>query len=281
MNPTSATPHRDVSTLIAGHFKQESGYLAWRPQGTQDWLIIHTLAGRGRFGYPGGEYVAEPGQTVLIRPGTPHDYGVEQTLQRWELLWSHFVPRAHWLAWLNWPEISPGLMHLNAPARDRRRIAKCFQKAHQFTSLSARHWQAFAMHALEEAILTCNLSNPNAQQLGFDDRVRTAMDFVCRHLSEQLTLPDIADAAGLSISRLSSLFRQHVGLSPMHYLEAQRIDRARSLLELTSLSVKEISHKVGFASPFYFSLRFKTLTRHSPRSYRREQLKYDSSPPRA
>ena len=278
MEPIPVTPHPAVTSLVTGHFIMKSHYLAWRPGGTSDWLIIHTIAGRGRFGFAGGEHLAEPGETVLIRPGTQQDYGTEQSLKQWELLWSHFVPRAHWHEWLNWPEISPGLMHLKLPSPDRQRVVKCLRRALQWSHLSAPQWQAFAMHALEEAILVCNLSNPNSQQLSFDSRVRSAMDFVGSHLEEQVTLSSIADAAGLSVSRLSSLFRQHMGISPMHYLEAQRIDRARSLLELTSLSVKEIAHRVGFASPFYFSLRFKTLTQRSPRSYRVAQARADYPP---
>jgi AraC family transcriptional regulator of arabinose operon len=133
------------------------------------------------------------------------------------------------------------------------------------------------MHALEEAIMVCNLSNPNSQLINFDPRVRAAMDYVCNHLENPITLSNIADAAGLSISRLSSLFRQHAGLSPMHYVETQRIDRARGLLELTSMSVKEVAHRVGFASPFYFSLRFKALTQYSPRSYRLAKARSDST----
>src|SRR5690349_24078444 len=81
------SPHRDATSLITGHFCQKAGYLAWRPQGTRDWLIIYTLAGKGRFGFPGGERVVEPGDITLLRPGTPHDYGVEKSLAHWELLW--------------------------------------------------------------------------------------------------------------------------------------------------------------------------------------------------
>jgi AraC family transcriptional regulator of arabinose operon len=54
----------------------------------------------------------------------------------------------------------------------------------------------------------------------------------------------------------------------MEFVERQRIERARQLLVMTSLSVKEIGRGVGFESPFYFSLRFKRHTGKSPRSFR-------------
>lgn len=266
------TPHRDVTTLITGHFRQKSGYLAWRPRGTRDWLMIYTLAGRGRFGFGGNEIIVERGDAVLIAPGTPHDYGVEPWLQRWELLWSHFVPRAHWLEWLHWPSISRGLMKLNIPRPQRPRLVRSFRKAHELASRSIRHRQTFAMNTLEEMLLICDECNPRSMQSSFDSRVRDAMDFIYARLADSVTLGDIAEASGLSVSRLSTLVKAHLGVSPMQYLEAQRVDRAKSLLTLTNLSVKEIAQRVGFSSPFYFSHRFKAATGKSPRAFRGDVL---------
>jgi AraC-like DNA-binding protein len=52
----------------------------------------------------------------------------------------------------------------------------------------------------------------------------------------------------------------------------QRINRARQLLELTAMSIKEIAAEVGYENPFYFSLRFKKQTGTSPRDYRQKQI---------
>lgn len=206
---------------------------------------------------------------VLLKPGTPHDYGVEPELQRWELLWSHFVPRAHWLEWLDWPELATGLMHLHIPAGPlRRRLSRCFHEADRLVGAAPAQRHKFAMHALEEVILLCDQVNPRTCEAHLDDRVREAMEFMGQNLKRKVSLEEIADAAGLSVSRLSWLFRKHAAASPMQYMEAQRLDRAQRLLELTNLSVKEISRRVGFDSPFYFSLRFKRHTGLSPRTYR-------------
>src|SRR4051794_23219473 len=99
-------PYQAIDRLLTGHFQETSGYRAVRRQGVGDWLLIHTLGGRGRFGHPGGELIAEPGDWVLLKPGTPHDYGVEPTLERWELLWAHFQPRPDWLDWLAWSAVA-------------------------------------------------------------------------------------------------------------------------------------------------------------------------------
>jgi AraC family transcriptional regulator of arabinose operon len=81
----------------------------------------------------------------------------------------------------------------------------------------------------------------------------------------------LARRCGLSRSRFAELFREQMGVSPLAFLENQRLRRARELLEHTSLNLAEISVQAGFASPFYFSLRFKKHFGASPRNYRRQK----------
>jgi AraC family transcriptional regulator of arabinose operon len=125
------------------------------------------------------------------------------------------------------------------------------------------------MNALEELLLWCDTQNPRSAESKLDPRVLDAMNFMCRSLDRKLTLDDVADAGGLSASRLSHLFKLQVGATPQQFLEQQRLNRAMQLLEMTPLSIKEIARQVGFDNPFYFTLRFKRHTGKSPREYRR------------
>jgi AraC family transcriptional regulator of arabinose operon len=88
---------------------------------------------------------------------------------------------------------------------------------------------------------------------------------------------DVAESAfsGQAISRLcvlAHLFRLQVQTTPQQFLELQRMNRAKQLLGLTAMSVKEISTDVGCQSPFYFTLRFKRQTGSSPRKYQQMRL---------
>jgi AraC family transcriptional regulator of arabinose operon len=256
------TPSRE---LITGHFHEGSGYRIVRREGVGDWLLIATLSGKGRFGHAGGEFIAGPGDWILIRPGTLHDYGVESTQRQWELLWAHFQPRAHWLPWLNWPAIAPGLMRL--PLADTR-IMDRLRDVDNLLTGDLRRREAYAMNALEALLLDCDRHNPIAETSRYDERIRRAMDFLERNLAEKITLADIARAVGLSPSRLAHLFREQSGQTPQHYLEALRMQRATELLERTGFSIKQIAAATGFESPFYFSQRFKARTGKSPTIFR-------------
>ncbi|CAN5510544.1 helix-turn-helix domain-containing protein [soil metagenome] len=270
------TEHLDVLTIVTGHYRQTSGYSAYRSKGTRDWLLVYTVGGKGRFGFGRGEITTEPGAWVLLRPGTLHDYGVESSLKQWELLWAHFQPHAHWLPLLVWPAVNRGLMKLRISdaAISEKAVARFFQ-AHQLATGSLRQREMLAMNALEEVLLWCDQSNAQSQPPDIDPRTRDAMDYLVQHLHEKLTLDDVAAHVGLSVSRFAHLFKAETGQTPQQFLEAHRLGRAAQLLLRTTFSVKQIASAVGYDSPFYFSLRFKARLRLSPKAFRQKNRSAD------
>ncbi|MBA3708028.1 MAG: arabinose operon transcriptional regulator AraC [Planctomycetes bacterium] len=266
---TEALP---ITKLVSGHFHSGPDYACWRSHGTRDWMLTYTIGGLGRYGHALGEIIVQPGELVLVRPGTLHDYGVEPRRQSWHFLWVHFHPRPEWIEWLAWPEEAPGLMRLDAKrSAHRARIAKRFHEVHALATGSERRREEHAMNALEEVLLWCDGAN-RAERTPLDARLKLAMDHCCRHLSERITLDTLARVSGLSPSRLSYLFQTQAGDAPIRYLERQRLARAKDLLEVTADPVKEVAAHVGFDDPFYFSVRFRRLTGLSPRAFRKRAL---------
>jgi AraC family transcriptional regulator of arabinose operon len=102
--------------------------------------------------------------------------------------------------------------------------------------------------------------------------VRAATEFLLQNLRETVPLDALARTVGLSVSRLSHLFRQQVGLTPQQFIERERITRAKQLLELTSRTVAAIAGEVGYENPFYFTLRFKRHTGLSPTEWRKARV---------
>jgi AraC family transcriptional regulator, arabinose operon regulatory protein len=258
----SATP------IVTGILQGDARYTTWRARGTQDYLLMLTLSGCGRVGHARGELFIPPGELVLIRPGTRHDYGTARGAPGWELIWAHFQPRPHWLEWLTWPEPAPGILHLALEGELCTRVAASLRRM----DLRARGSQplraAWAMHSLEEALLDCAPALPSAQHQ--DLRVAAAMAFLIENLAQPLTLRQVADAAGLSLSRLSHRFKEEVGITPGQFLERERLARAAQLLRLTTHPIAAIAEEVGFSSPIHFSLRFKKAFALSPREFRKQ-----------
>jgi len=259
--------------ILTGHFKQGKGYGAWRSKGVRDWLLIYTVAGNGRFGYGHGERISQPGEVMLIRPHTLHDYGVTPPTYWWELLWTHFHPRPEWHEWLNWPEEAPGLLCLTLSRELQKKVEARLTDMHALASGPLQRGETFAMNALEEVLLWCDSQNPRVEAGHMDPRIRDSMEQICRNLAAPMPLTQLAGTARLSVSRYCHLFRQEVGATPQQFIERQRLNRAQQLLELTPMSMKEIAYEVGFANPFYFSLRFHKRFGKSPRAYRNQIIK--------
>lgn len=93
--------------------------------------------------------------------------------------------------------------------------------------------------------------------------------FMSLHLSEPLTVSDMAARAGLSSSRFSQVFRNRFGRPPHQFLMHLRIQRAQDLLHHTSLTMRDISDQCGFSDVHHFAKTFKRLSGQTPGSYRR------------
>ncbi|MDB6126118.1 MAG: Arabinose operon transcriptional regulator AraC [Verrucomicrobia bacterium] len=271
--PTRAnTPAPPPGMLVTGHFNKGPRYMTYREHGTRDWLLVYTVSGHGRYGFAGGEYITQPGDMVLVRPGVLHDYGTARGHPNWEPLWAHFLPRPGWMPWLDWPEVAPGILHL--PLRGHEispRIARRFRDVVRLNAGPSRQRESLALNALEEILLWCDLANPKRETAGLDSRIRRSLDFICEHFAEPLTVPRIAAHCGLSPSRFAHLFREQTGETPQRYLELQRLNRARQLLEFTQEPVAAVARAVGFENPFYFTLRFKRHGGAGPRAWRRRR----------
>jgi AraC-like DNA-binding protein len=92
--------------------------------------------------------------------------------------------------------------------------------------------------------------------------------FMSLHLSEPLSVSDMAARAGLSASRFSQVFRSRFGSPPHQFLLHLRIQRAQDLLHHTSLTMREISAQCGFSDIHHFSKTFKRLSGQTPGAYR-------------
>ncbi|MFF6887929.1 GlxA family transcriptional regulator [Streptomyces sp. NPDC012421] len=87
-------------------------------------------------------------------------------------------------------------------------------------------------------------------------------------LDEPLTLTDLARHAGVSVRTLSRRFHAETGVSPLQWLLHQRVERARELLETTSLAMDRVARASGLGTAD--SLRHHVLRRTglTPSAYR-------------
>ena len=105
---------------------------------------------------------------------------------------------------------------------------------------------------------------------------RTAFNLACayarEHLGEAVSLEDMCQASCVSASKLTGLFKDIEGTTPMGWVRERRMERACQLLAQTDDSLAAVSAAVGFARQGSFSEAFKSrfgVTPHSFRALRR------------
>ncbi|WP_018657713.1 helix-turn-helix domain-containing protein [Actinomadura flavalba] len=98
--------------------------------------------------------------------------------------------------------------------------------------------------------------------------IQRAIDDIHQNIGEAITIDDLARTAMFSKFHFSRLFRQVTGVSPGRFLSAVRLEEAKRLLLTTSMSVTEITYRVGYNSVGTFSTRFKNSVGMSPTTYR-------------
>lgn len=240
-----------------------------RPAGLSTWLLIYNIDGEAFYRHPGGEVHTHPGDAILLLPGFVRDYGSTRH-GPYTRFFTEFHPRPGWTELLQWPAPAPTLRRLHIHSEStRREIERAFAEGVAFGPSHHARREAFAHNALEKVLLWCDTENPLGQSAGVDPRITRAFDYLTQNLARSVTLPALARYCGLSVSRLSFLFHEATGTSPLHYLETRRLDRARQLLRLTQNPIQAIAAEVGYPDAFYFSLRFKRHTGKCPRAYRR------------
>ena len=93
--------------------------------------------------------------------------------------------------------------------------------------------------------------------------------YIQTHYKDALSTKMLALKFGLVPSYLSKLFQDYKGLTPNHYIQEIRIEKAKELLaDCPGMMTKDIALMIGYADPSYFSKVFKKSTGVYPSEYR-------------
>lgn len=102
----------------------------------------------------------------------------------------------------------------------------------------------------------------------YNQSAERAIEVMRTHLSDSLSLEDMADAAYLSPFHFNRIFRSLTNIPPGEYLSALRLEEARRLLLTTTISVTDVCFEVGYTSLGTFTTRFNQAVGLSPSQLR-------------
>lgn len=98
-----------------------------------------------------------------------------------------------------------------------------------------------------------------------------ALRYLRENYAEQVYAADVAQAAGVSETRLKLVFRRAVGMPWVKYLQIYRTHRAALMLGEGKLNVTEVALSVGFESLSHFNSTFRGIMGQTPSKYAQER----------
>ena len=136
------------------------------------------------------------------------------------------------------------------------------------------YWVAFNKDVVKEYInkgiewiKSLKKTEENDDKAEVSSIVKSCMNYIEDHYSEDLSLSLVSEKMGLSSSYLSTKFSQEMGMVFIDYVNKIRVEHACDFLKHGYLKIYEITEKVGFNDTKYFSKIFKKVTGVSPKEY--------------
>ncbi len=137
----------------------------------------------------------------------------------------------------------------------KRNVAQCLEWMEQFSEGLCRLFRDMEEHP----------------RSGLIAEVKAYID---ANADKKLSLNHVAEVFNFSPNYLSQLFTKNSSMSFVEYVTESKIRVAKKLLTESSLKVYEISERLAFESPFYFSKVFKKSTGQSPRDYMKSHRRF-------
>ncbi len=226
-----------------------------------EFQFIYIARGEGRLSTGGSEHIVPERTLFAVFPGIHHWYGPD-TATGWTEYWVGFdgdIPRRL---------SSQGFLDPGNPilaAGDLGSFVPTFTNI-----LDVVREERPGYHQLIGAYILEILARARYrdEDSGRDQRIREIVEKVKEifqeHIYDSLDVEAVARELGQNYKTFREEFKNYTGLSPYQYFLQMKINKAKELLGDGIYSVKEVSYKLAFQNPYYFSRLFKKKTGVSP-----------------
>jgi AraC family transcriptional regulator of arabinose operon len=221
---------------------------SWHARPLPDHLLWYVLGGVGRLRLGGRERELTAGTGVVFAPG---DEPVAEHDPRRRLLvfGLHFEARGAVAPPDRWCQVRD-------PALASGLARHCDTGYRRGDALGLRQSRL----CLEQLVYLMWEPAPGPVDAALDELTRAIREDPAHRWS----VAELARRTALSRAQLTRRFVAHTGVPPMRYVIQARIDRARSLLTETNMSVTQVAATLGYPDVAYFSRQYKRYTGHAP-----------------
>ncbi len=254
----------------AGELEIEGGTI-WNGGNSKEYLLAYCTRGEGIV-VLAGEQVPVGGTQFFISPPKETFKYYSAPKQNSRFLVAGFTGNLNLLAGMECSIVRNLVPSVNNMVANRELL---FDEI--FNNLMRGYYQeniVYVGFCFGHLLATFIYANRNSDDLADESNpvIHRAIRFLEKNLHRKLTLQQISAEAGFSPTYFSTLFRKETNYAPLSYFSHLKILKACEYLDYTRMKVKDISFKLGFTDPYYFTRDFKLKMGMSPREYRRRLL---------
>lgn len=256
-----------------GFFPKAKNHFRERKAGSNDYILIYCVDGAGSIDIYNRKQTLTPNSLYIIPPETPHKY---QAINKnpWSIYWLLFRGTNAKDIFQRYSENEmPKVKDIPYEASKIQvfdNIIDVLKNGYDNDGLeyaNMRLWQLFSSFLFHEQHEEVRNQNNNGV-------IGEAIKFMQNNLGSKITIDEIAEHTNYSGSHFYSLFKKGTGYSPLKYFNQLKVQKSREYLSFTNLSIKELSYKLGYEDPFYFSRLFKKSIGISPVEYRNKYRQF-------
>ncbi|TDE15219.1 helix-turn-helix domain-containing protein [Dyadobacter psychrotolerans] len=158
-------------------------------------------------------------------------------------------------------------------------IKNGFEQIFQLCQSPMSPYSVLSVHVQLARLLQCIIecaaaaAEVTGAAAGDDLRLERVKKYIDDHLKSDLSIQILADHHHISESHFKKWFKEHIGITPMDYIQRKRIEKAKkTLCEKTDRRIADIAFELNFSSSQYFTTVFKKYAGITPLEYKRLTL---------
>lgn len=228
------------------------------------YLLVYVAKGAGWYRVKNKKYTA-----------TENDFFVLPVQYANALEWSDENPWSIYWAYFSGSQAANIVKHLTendvAPRKAKPlvgRVAQFNDILHHLELMENIENLVYANSRFYTFLCSFRLMVLSARKYAKKDGVIQSIEYMRENISSMITLENLAEVAGLSVSHYCAVFKQKTMQTPMQLYTSMKIQRACQLLQNRNQTIKAIAYTLGFFDQYHFSKVFKQIMGITPKSFR-------------
>ncbi|RED22515.1 AraC-like protein [Flavobacterium cutihirudinis] len=249
-----------------GYYPNAKYHFRKRSKGALENILIYCENGKGSITFENEQFSLTKDQAFIIPAHKAHSYEAEIS-KPWSIYWLHFKGLNTSLH----SSISGKIINLSdTRSSDRLNL---FEEIYQnlemgFSPDNLEYSSICLQHFLASIKYTDQFLKIKTADAEVLDIIPMSIIYMKNNLTTKITLHEIAQHVGYSSSYFGTLFLEKTSSTPMDYYNQLKIQKSCSLLQFSTMKIKEIAYHLGYYDPFHFSKSFRVVMEISPREYR-------------